>query len=215
MDRAFRGAAAGRAVPLVLLFALACSDGSEPSGGGDPTTGALGGSVTAGSAGVAGATITLGGAATGERTTPATGAYLFDDLAPGAYTATVTLPEGFSLADGETAAKTANVTAGSTSPVNWSAVEDGAAGVTVVTVGGTAFTPANVTIAPGETVRWVVNNGTHTVTPDSPGLPGAWTGTGQLGAGQEFQHTFTALGTYDYHCIPHQSLGMTGTVTVE
>ena len=32
--------------------------------------------------------------------------------------------------------------------------------------------------------------------------------------GWEGYCTFSTAGTYDYHCIPHESLGMTGTITV-
>ena len=215
MFRRSSGLTAGRAIPFALLLALACSDGSGPGDWGNSTTGTIGGTVSAAGAGVSGATIALAGGATGERTTTGSGAYQFADLAPGAYTVTITLPEGFSLAQGEPAAKAATVTAGQTATVDWSAVADDNGGVTVVTAAGTSFTPQNVTIAVGETVRWVVNNGTHTVTPDNPGQTGAWTGTGQLSGGQQFEHTFTTAGTFDYHCIPHQSLGMTGTVTVQ
>jgi plastocyanin len=177
------------------------------------TTGAIAGAVTSAGSGVPGAAIALSGAGTGNTTTSATGAYSFTGLAPGAYTVTVTLPSGFVLAGGENAAKPATVAAGATATVNWSAT--GTGDVTIVTLSGTSFTPGNVTISVGEKVRWVVSNGAHTVTPDTPGQPGAWTGTGQLTTGDTFEHTFNTAGDFDYHCIPHQSLGMTGTITVQ
>jgi plastocyanin len=180
----------------------------------DPTTGTIEGSVTAGDQGVGDATITLAGTSSGSATTSAAGTYAFPNLQPGDYTVAVTLPSGFSLDEGETAAKAATVTAGETETVSWSAVQEGGA-PTVVTLSGTSFSPSNVTIAVGETVRWVVGNGSHTVTPDNPGQPGVWSGTGLLGAGQQFEFTFTTAGEYDYHCIPHESLGMTGTITVQ
>jgi plastocyanin len=74
------------------------------------------------------------------------------------------------------------------------------------------FDPANITVEPGTTVTWVQsgNNG-HTTTSydglwDSGLLPG--------GSGQSFSFTFEEPGTYDYFCIPHEDLGMVGTVTV-
>ena len=180
----------------------------------DPETGTIAGTVTAGAQGVGGATITLAGTSTGTTTTSGSGSYAFVNLAPGDYTVAVELPTGFSLAEGEEATKPATVAAGGTATVNWSAVEEGGA-PTIVTLSGTSFSPSNVTIPVGGTVRWVVSNGSHTVTPDNPGQTGVWSGTGLLDPGQQFEFTFTTAGEFDYHCIPHESLGMTGTITVQ
>jgi plastocyanin len=74
------------------------------------------------------------------------------------------------------------------------------------------FDPANITVEPGTTVTWVQSgNNPHTTTSydglwDSGMLPG--------GSGQTFSFTFDEPGTYDYFCIPHENLGMVGTVTV-
>lgn len=98
---------------------------------------------------------------------------------------------------------------------------------TVVTMTNSLdFEPAEVTIRPGETVVW--KNTTvlvHTVTaiPDSAANPehvhlpdGADPfASGRLDPGATFQHTFTASGTYDYFCIPHEAAGMLGTVVVK
>lgn len=196
-----------------LLLSVACSDsGSGPSNGSD--TGSITGSVTSDGTGVPGAGVALSGAATANRTTNASGDYGFTGLAAGSYTLTLTLPDGFVLAEGESAERTVALAAGDDATVDWAAVSEDA-GVTVVVVSGTSFTPADVTIAPGETVRWLVYDGSHTVTPDDPAQPGAWAGTDLLNPTQRFEHTFTTAGTYDYHCVPHRSLGMTGTVTVQ
>ena len=176
--------------------------------------GTITGTVSAGAQGVPGATITLAGAATGTTTTDAAGDYAFANLAPGDYTVAVELPSGFSLGQGEPATKPATVVAGETATVDWTAVQQGG-DVTVITLTGTSFSPSTVTVPVGRTVRWVVNNGAHTVTPDNPNQPGVWTGSGTLSPGQQFEHTFTTAGEFDYHCIPHQSLGMTGTITVQ
>jgi hypothetical protein len=34
------------------------------------------------------------------------------------------------------------------------------------------------------------------------------------GSGESFSYTFDEPGTYEYFCIPHEDLGMVGTVTV-
>ncbi|TMQ32320.1 MAG: hypothetical protein E6K70_19165 [Planctomycetota bacterium] len=69
--------------------------------------------------------------------------------------------------------------------------------------------------------HWVMP---HTVTddpskaakPSDAALPSgtqAWD-SGQLNGGQSFSHTFDTPGDYTYFCIPHESLGMVGRVTV-
>ena len=74
------------------------------------------------------------------------------------------------------------------------------------------FDPANITIEPGTTVTWVQSgNRAHTTTSyddlwDSGFIAG--------GSGETFSFTFDEPGTYDYFCIPHEALGMVGSVTV-
>jgi plastocyanin len=74
------------------------------------------------------------------------------------------------------------------------------------------FAPANITVEPGTTVTWVQSgDNPHTTTSydglwDSGLLPG--------GSRQTFSFTFEEPGTYDYFCIPHEDLGMIGSVTV-
>jgi len=74
------------------------------------------------------------------------------------------------------------------------------------------FSPASVTIAVGDTVTWtVVGAAPHTVTEDG----GAFASPGSfLTTGQTYQFTFSAPGTYHYHCAIHGSV-MAGTVVVE
>jgi len=77
-----------------------------------------------------------------------------------------------------------------------------------VSINDNAFEPANLTIQPGQTVKWT-NNGKHqhTVTSDK----GDW-GSAELAPGQTFTATFTKAGTFDYHCNLHKDLK--GTITV-
>ena len=73
-----------------------------------------------------------------------------------------------------------------------------------------AFQPQNLTVQVGTTVVWTNNgNNPHTSTSDT----GLWD-SGLLSKGQTFSRTFDTPGTFPYHCTPHQSLGMVGTLTV-
>jgi plastocyanin len=210
------------ALAIALVTACGGGGGDEPNG---PTTGDISGTVIAGTEPVPGATVTLSGAASRTATTSAAGAFAFTALAPGSYTVAVSMPATFSLATGQPNSRTATVVAGQTATLSWTAQRvtggggggdgDGTGGnVVVVHLGGTSFSPSVIDVTAGTTVRWVVDDGSHTVTPDSRTQAGAWQEAG-LSTGQTFEHTFTTAGqTYAYHCAPHQSLGMTGTVRV-
>lgn len=79
---------------------------------------------------------------------------------------------------------------------------------------GMTFSPASVTVAPGETVTWNFNE-LHTSTSDSQIGPETWD-SGQLSSGT-FSHTFNTPGTYPYHCFIHSFPGgtlMNGVVEV-
>ena len=74
------------------------------------------------------------------------------------------------------------------------------------------FAPANITVEPGTTVTWVQSgDNPHTTT----SYDGLWD-SGMIEGGSEgtFSFTFEEPGTYDYYCIPHEDLGMVGSVTV-
>lgn len=87
------------------------------------------------------------------------------------------------------------------------------------------YTPDTVRVQVGETVRWKNSADVmHTVTADpeeafkdkSVRLPdGAETfNSGNLSPSATFEHTFEVPGTYRYFCIPHEAVGMYGTVIV-
>jgi plastocyanin len=87
------------------------------------------------------------------------------------------------------------------------------------------YTPDTVRVQVGETVRWKNSSDVmHTVTAD-PGeafadesvrLPDGASpfNSGTLTPSQTFEHTFETAGTYRYFCIPHEAVGMRGTVIV-
>lgn len=47
------------------------------------------------------------------------------------------------------------------------------------------------------------------------GNPGTHFNLGPFAAGQSLSFTFTTAGTFPYHCVPHASMGMRGTVQVD
>jgi hypothetical protein len=74
---------------------------------------------------------------------------------------------------------------------------------------GTSFVPSQLTIAVGDTVRWVNVSGSHDVESDEPLFksPPPPVST--------YQFTFTQAGRFTYRCNPHAFIGMTGVITVE
>jgi plastocyanin len=82
------------------------------------------------------------------------------------------------------------------------------AATTNVVFSNYTFTPETVTIQAGDTVVWTNAGGIHTVTGD-----GADPFCG-AGYATTCSNTFTTAGTFPYHCVFHQSIGMVGTVIV-
>ena len=78
-----------------------------------------------------------------------------------------------------------------------------------VNVKDDSFDSANLTIQPGQTVRFT-NNGkhVHTVTSNDNKFD-----SGDIPPGRAFDVTFMSEGTYKYHCKHHK--GMEGTITVK
>jgi plastocyanin len=96
----------------------------------------------------------------------------------------------------------------------------------VVTLEGLSFTPKQLTVAVGTTVRWANQDPVqHTVTSGTKGtegVPGVSKGKNdrpdgvfdhELVPDASFSFTFDKPGTYDYFCRIHG--GMTGTVVVK
>jgi plastocyanin len=87
--------------------------------------------------------------------------------------------------------------------------------VTVAPGGALTFTPSNVTIQVGDTVKWTWASSGHSSTSGTPGHPDGMWDSGVQNSGFTFSHTFTAAGTFSYYCTPHGACcGMIGSVTV-
>lgn len=75
-------------------------------------------------------------------------------------------------------------------------------GTNEVFISGSAFTPSSITVAANTTITWTnKDSAPHTVTSNS----GAFN-SGTINANGTFSHTFTAAGTYPYHCALHASM---------
>lgn len=95
------------------------------------------------------------------------------------------------------------------------------------------FDPDSITIAPGDTVVWEnVGSVGHSVTAYGDEIPGdaeyfasgGFDGEdaarnaypdGEVAGGESFEHTFEVEGEYGYFCIPHESVGMVASLTVQ
>jgi len=89
-----------------------------------------------------------------------------------------------------------------------------------VSIVGTSFQPATITVAAGGTVTWTTTQSIgqqHSVTSGKPGDPDSGkvfdSGIGLQDNGQSFQFTFNTPGTYDYYCQVHPTQ-MTGQIVV-
>lgn len=91
------------------------------------------------------------------------------------------------------------------------------------------FEPATLTVSVGDTVTWTnETDESHAVTsmsygPNSFGSGGFDSESQARGSltqaliapGADYSFTFTAAGTYEYTCIPHEDQGMKGKIVVE
>jgi uncharacterized protein (TIGR03118 family) len=90
--------------------------------------------------------------------------------------------------------------------------------------GALVYTPANLTIHVGDTVRWVWGSSGHSVVSGTDGnADNQFCSPSNTGCdnpplsskGATYEHTFTQAGTFPYYCSVHFSLGMTGTITAQ
>ena len=76
---------------------------------------------------------------------------------------------------------------------------NGAAAGKTVSMQNFAFSPAEITIKKGDTVKWTnLDSVAHTVTSDDGEFD-----SGLLGQNASWSRTFNEAGTFEYHCTPH------------
>jgi len=111
----------------------------------------------------------------------------------------------------------------------------GASGDYDVGMGASSFEPPSLEVAAGETVVWRnTNSRAHTVTAYEDLIPadadyfasGDYASEqaardaffdafgGAIASREEYEHTFTVPGEYQYFCVPHEKAGMVGSITV-
>lgn len=102
----------------------------------------------------------------------------------------------------------------------------GSAASTITMTDDNKFSPATLSVAKGTTVTFnntsqMIHSATDDPTkaankPDAQLPDGAppWD-SGLLQPGQTWTHTFDVAGTYKFFCVPHETLGMLGTITVQ
>jgi plastocyanin len=77
---------------------------------------------------------------------------------------------------------------------------------------GMSFIPAIDTVHVGHTVKWQnISALAHTATSDD----GTTFSSGNVPIGTSTSFTPTTPGTFTYHCVYHQSMGMVGTLIVK
>mgnify|MGYP006278715413 CR=1 FL=1 len=104
---------------------------------------------------------------------------------------------------------------------------------TVDMTDGLVFDPDEITVAVGDTVVWEnVGSVGHSVTAYEDDIPAeadywasggfdneqdardSYPDRGDIPGGESYEYTFETVGTHEYFCIPHESVGMVGAVEV-
>lgn len=83
--------------------------------------------------------------------------------------------------------------------------------------GGQSNMDVDLTVRPGDTVRWVWVSGFHNVVsgnPDDPDEGEEFHSGDPITPPFEFSHTFLEPGDFPYHCEIHEGFGMISTVKV-
>lgn len=96
---------------------------------------------------------------------------------------------------------------------------DGDDDVVTVELGDYYYEPGTdspLEITPGTTVRFVWITDTHNIVLLDQPEESEWDGVEEIyDAGHEYEFTFEVEGTYEFVCVPHEGLGMFGTIIVD
>ena len=98
------------------------------------------------------------------------------------------------------------------------------AAVYTVKVDAETFSPAQLTISPGDTVVWEwgpsiapgvpIHDVVSGTGPTDPNVGAEFTSGAPVAGPNTFTHTFNNAGSFDYFCSTHFAIGMTGVVDV-
>lgn len=91
------------------------------------------------------------------------------------------------------------------------------AAIVDVSVDNGGFGPDDVTIQPGDTIRWTWLSGpahSHSVTSGADFMADGLFNSGVRSGPYEFSYTFPNEGTFYYFCIPHIAMNMVGVIRV-
>lgn len=83
-----------------------------------------------------------------------------------------------------------------------------------VSLANFSFSPSQLTIKVGDTVRWTNNGGLHSVVADD----NSFTSGAASSSNWVYEHTFTSTGSNPYYCSVHGGpggVGMSGVITVQ
>ncbi|MFZ9777662.1 MAG: plastocyanin/azurin family copper-binding protein, partial [Schleiferiaceae bacterium] len=86
-----------------------------------------------------------------------------------------------------------------------------------IQVGSNFFSPAYVSVSPGDTVTWTQVSGSHNVNGSLatfPTNPAGFSSGAVAGGTWTYSFVFTTPGVYSYQCDPHAAMGMVGKVNV-
>ncbi len=90
----------------------------------------------------------------------------------------------------------------------------GVAQAWTIEVKDNAFSPADLTACSGDTIKWVLTQGTHTTSSDSiPAGAASWDQLLMSGGVTTYTLVLTTVGDYDYYCKVHPS--MVGRIVVK
>lgn len=143
----------------------------------------------------------------------------------GAGDATTTTASGTAATDADGTTATDSEGTATTDSEETTTSDSGRASTVTVEVGperNLVFEPSGdrpLVVAAGTTVEFVWRSNVHNVVVDRQPDDADWQGSpggddDVYDEGFSFSHTFDVPGIYDFHCVPHESAGMTGTIVV-